>query len=54
MIIRKIHVEHRIVAAEEQRPVIDRVHGVYANKCPVYRSLSPAIEITSSYTIAPE
>lgn len=54
MIIRKIHVEHQIVASEEQRPVIDRVHGVYANKCPVYRSLSPAIEITSSYTIVSE
>lgn len=54
MIIRKIHVEHRVVASEEHRPVIDRVHGVYANKCPVYRSLSPAIEITSIYTIVPE
>ncbi len=54
LIIRKIHAAYRIVASEEHRPTIDRVHAVYASKCPVFRSLSGAIEITSSYAIVPE
>ena len=51
LIIRRIHVCHRIVAAEEKRGTIERVHAVYAQKCPVYRSLQAAIEITSSYEL---
>jgi len=38
LIIRRIHVRHRM-------------HAVYAQKCPVYRSLQAAIEITSSYEL---
>jgi len=30
------------------------VHGLYAPKCPVYRTLQPAMQITSSYELAPE
>jgi uncharacterized OsmC-like protein len=32
---------------------VERVHGIFANKCPIYRSLHTAIQITSSYTLAP-
>ena len=34
--------------------IIKRVHGVYAQGCPVYRSLIPAFPITSSVEIVNE
>ena len=53
LVIRRIHVDFTIRAPEDAREVIERVHGFYADKCPVYRSLRPAIHITSSYTLQP-
>ena len=49
LVIRRIHVAMRLHAQEEVRETVDRVHGFFAAKCPVYRSLIPAIQITSSY-----
>ena len=54
LVIRRIHVGFMLRASEDARETIERVHGFFASKCPVYRSLSPAIEITSSYTLLPE
>ena len=54
LIIRRIHVEMKLRAPEEARETVERVHGFFASKCPVFRSLSPGIEITSSYTIVPD
>jgi uncharacterized OsmC-like protein len=51
LIIRRIHVKHRLQAAESARETVERVHGVYAQKCPVYRSLEKAIAITSSFEL---
>ena len=51
LVIRRIHVEFTLHAPEDVRETADRVHGFYANKCPVYRSLHTAIEITSSYVL---
>jgi uncharacterized OsmC-like protein len=34
--------------AKGHADVVERVHGVYAAKCPVFRSLEGSIEITSS------
>jgi uncharacterized OsmC-like protein len=36
------------------RETVERVHGVYAQRCPVYRSLIPAFQITSSVEIVGE
>jgi uncharacterized OsmC-like protein len=41
----------RLRAPEEVRETVERVHGVYAMRCPVYRSLHRAIEISSSYEL---
>ena len=54
LIIRRIHVEMKLRAPEEARETVERVHGFFASKCPVFRSLSPGIEITSSYTLVPD
>ncbi len=51
LVITRIHVSHKLRAPESARQTVQRVHGVYAQKCPVYRSLYKAIEITSSYEL---
>ena len=48
LVIRRIHVAMKLRAQEEARETVERVHGFFAPKCPVYRSLTPAIQITSS------
>jgi uncharacterized OsmC-like protein len=53
LVIRRIHVEFTIRASDEQRQMVERVHGFYAAKCPVYRSLQAAIQITSSFVLVP-
>ena len=47
LIIRRIHVVLRLRAAAEQKETAERVHGIFADHCPVYRTLRPAIEITT-------
>jgi uncharacterized OsmC-like protein len=47
LVIKRIHVVLRLKADAEQRPTAERVHGVFADRCPVYRSLKSAIQITT-------
>jgi uncharacterized OsmC-like protein len=47
LVLRRIHVRLLLNATEEQRTVAQRVHGVFADRCPVYRSLRAAIAITT-------
>jgi len=51
LVIRRIHVEFELQASEAARETIGRVHGFFADKCPIYRSLRAAIQITSSYNL---
>jgi len=51
LVIRRIHVAMRLVAPEELRATIERVHGVYAMRCPLYRTLHNAIQLTSSFEL---
>jgi hypothetical protein len=30
---------------------VERVHGIYAMRCPLYRTLHNSIQLTSSYTL---
>ena len=48
LVIRRIHVAMHLVAPDDVRPTIDRVHGVYAMHCPLYRTLYQAIALSSS------
>lgn len=45
--LRRVHVRLELRAAPEHRETAERVHGFYADSCPLYRSLKPAIAITS-------
>ncbi len=51
LVIRRIHVAMRLVASEEAREKVERVHGMYAMRCPLYRTLHNAIQLTSSYEL---
>jgi hypothetical protein len=52
LVIRRIHVAMRLTAPEATRPIVDRVHGVYAMRCPLYRTLHDAIVLSSSIELS--
>jgi organic hydroperoxide reductase OsmC/OhrA len=54
LIIRRIHIEHRLKISEGQRETAERVHAVYADRCPLYRSVRTSIDVTSSLTLLTE
>ena len=51
LVIRRIHVDMQLMAPAESRETVDRVHGIYAMNCPLYRTLHKAIQLTSSYSL---
>jgi uncharacterized OsmC-like protein len=53
LVIRRIHVVLRLKVAPEQRETAERVHGIFADRCPVYRTLKPAIDITTELEFVP-
>jgi hypothetical protein len=53
LVIRRIHARMELRLAPEQRETAERAHAVYARSCPLYRSLSPAIAITSELVLLP-
>ena len=53
LVIRRIHVAMRLAAPQEARTTVDRVHGVYAMRCPLYRTLHNAIALSSSVELIP-
>jgi uncharacterized OsmC-like protein len=54
LVIRRVHVKFLLKAPDSVRETVDRVHGVYKDKCPVYRTLRPAMEITSTWELVAE
>ena len=53
LVIRRIHVDLQLVGPEQIRETLERVHGIYAMHCPLYRTLRTAIQLTSSYQLVP-
>jgi uncharacterized OsmC-like protein len=47
LVIRRIHVKLKLKAEAAQRETAERVHGFFADQCPVYRTLKSAIAITT-------
>ena len=47
LVIKRILVEYHLSTAAEFKEKILRAYETHANKCPVYRTLSPAIAITT-------
>lgn len=48
LIIRRIHVEMQLIAPEDVRETVERVHGIYAMNCPLYRTFYKTLQLTSS------
>ena len=49
LIIKRIHVTYHLkIEPSVDRDAVDRVMRVHAEYCPVYRSLHPQIQITTS------
>jgi uncharacterized OsmC-like protein len=53
LVIRRIHVRMHLVAPEAVRETVERVHGVYAMRCPLYRTLHTAIALSSECDLRP-
>ena len=51
LVIRRVHVSMLLRAREELREKVERVHAVYAMRCPLYRTLHNAIQLTSSFEL---
>lgn len=47
LVIRRIHVVLKLKAEQSRREAASRVHGFFADRCPIYRTLKPAIAITT-------
>ena len=54
LVIRRIHVLMKLAAPKEARETIDRVHGIYAMRCPLYRTFHKTIQLTSSVEFVDE
>ena len=53
LIIRRIHAKLKLKADSAHWETAQRVHGFFADKCPVYRSLKNAIAITTELILEP-
>ena len=48
LVIRRIDVKMLLQAPAATRDTVDRVHGMYAMRCPLYRTLHKTIALSSS------
>ncbi len=53
LVIRRIHVVLKLKAEDSHREIASRVHGFFADHCPIYRTLKPAIEMTTELVFEP-
>jgi len=53
LVVKRIHVVLRLKAEEQHRDTAERVMGFFADKCPIYRTLKPAIAITTELAFEP-
>jgi uncharacterized OsmC-like protein len=51
LVIRRIHVAMRLEAPEESRATVERVHGIYAMRCPLYRTFHNTLKLTSAVEV---
>jgi uncharacterized OsmC-like protein len=53
LVIKRIHVRLKLHAEEAHRETADRVHTFFADRCPIYRSLKAAIQISTELIFEP-
>ncbi|MFN7924952.1 MAG: OsmC family protein [Bryobacteraceae bacterium] len=47
LVLKRVHVRLKLKAEAAHRETVERVHGVFHDRCPVYRSLKAAIAMTT-------
>lgn len=47
LVIKRIHVRYLLKVPPGKEEVAERVHGLHRERCPVYRSITPCIEVTT-------
>ena len=47
LVLKRIHVKYRLKGSVDFEEVANRVHAVHRDNCPVYKSISNCIEITT-------
>jgi organic hydroperoxide reductase OsmC/OhrA len=53
LVVKRIHVRLRLRADEAHRATAERVHGFFADACPIYRSVRAAIAVTTELSFEP-
>jgi uncharacterized OsmC-like protein len=53
LVIRRIHVKLKLKTEETHWDTARRVHGIFPDRCPIYRTLRPAIAITTELILEP-
>ncbi len=53
LVLKRIHVRLELRCAPAQRETAERVHGFFAEACPLFRSLRAAIAITTELAVLP-
>ena len=53
LVIRRIHVAMSLIAPQEAKATVERVHAMYAMHCPLYRTFHKTLQLTSSYMLMP-
>jgi uncharacterized OsmC-like protein len=48
-VIKRIHVNLRLKTAAANQDAVERVFGFFADRCPVYKTLKPAIAFTLAW-----
>ena len=47
LVIKRIHVIYHLSTSPDEKEMVFQFHEIHAEKCPVYRSLTPGIAITT-------
>jgi uncharacterized OsmC-like protein len=53
LVVRRIHVTYRLAADPAQRPAVERVLGLHADRCPVARTIRNCVAISTSLELNP-
>jgi len=54
LVLRRIHVVFALRGAAEREPDAQRAHEHYKSRCPIYRSIHQAIDVTSALELVSE
>jgi uncharacterized OsmC-like protein len=53
LVIKRIHITYRLaVDADADRDAVERAHTSHPERCPVYRSIHPQIEVTTELELS--